>query len=56
MVEGISPIEKMISRAFSLKPVSCAFLRRKASMSSGGYSFVVRMVHSTALKNAAAPR
>lgn len=55
MVRGMAPIDDTISRALAASPLCSDFMRRKASMSSGGYSLVERMVHSTAPRNATAP-
>src|ERR1035437_9245264 len=55
MVKGISASAEKTSRAPPATPVFSAFIFLKASMSSGGYSFVVKTVHSTATRMATAP-
>jgi hypothetical protein len=49
--QGVGDFREQMRQAASLR-----FPRRNASRSSGGYSFVVSTVHSTAQKKAAAPR
>jgi hypothetical protein len=56
MVSGIWAIAERISRAPARRPAFSLCPRRKASRSSGGYSFVLTMVQRTAPRKATAPR
>ncbi len=55
MVRGISRRASRISWIVPATPSPLAFIARKASMSSGGYSRVVKIVQSTAPRKATAP-
>ena len=56
MVGGMASTSWKISATAAPKLAFSAFIRRKASRSSGGCSRVVKMVQSTAAKKANAPR
>src|ERR1035437_7421074 len=55
IVEGISARAEMTSRVPPATPVFSAFIFLKTSMFSGGFSFVVKTVQSTATRMATAP-
>ena len=55
IVAGMLRMASLISATPPPIPTLLAFIAWNAAMSSGGYSFVVRIVHSTAPRNAAAP-
>jgi hypothetical protein len=56
MVCGMAIMSWRISAAAAPMPAFSAFSFSKASTSSGGYSFVVKMVQSTAARKANAPK
>ncbi len=55
IVGGMASASWRISAAAAPRPVFSAFIRRNASMSSGGCSRVVKTVHSTAARKTTAP-
>ncbi len=55
MVRGMASTSWKISTTAARKPALSAFIRRKASRSSGGCSRVVKTVQSTAARKANAP-
>jgi hypothetical protein len=55
IVRGIARMASTISRTIPAKPSPLAFMARKASVSSGGYSLVVKIVQSTAPRKATEP-
>ncbi len=55
IVAGISRMAEVISAKYAPTPRCSLCLRLNSSMSSGGYSFDVKTVHSTQSRKATAP-